>query len=123
MSYLQPSQLNNYFKKSPRTYQEMLQCFKSYCNDHQQPTFVSVQSSFHPYHNGPEHRYLLQQSGCQVKSIEIENSQAKYMSVVLDNGTFDSKTKFYELEQFGKYKDIETFECLPNFKIKVLEKI
>ncbi|MFA5194155.1 MAG: hypothetical protein WC740_25895, partial [Verrucomicrobiia bacterium] len=122
-SYLTPSQLNSYFKKAPRTYTEMTQCFQKYCQTHPKPTFVTVQSSFHPYHNGPEHRYLLQQSGCTVKSIETENGQAKYMSVVLDNGSFDSKTNFYELELFGKYKDVETFDCLPNFKIKVLEKI
>lgn len=54
---------------------------------------------------------------------ETENGQAKYMTVVLDGGSFNSKTTFYELDLFGKYKYIETFECLPNFEIKVLEKI
>jgi hypothetical protein len=122
-SYLTTNQLNSYFKKAPRTYTEMSQCFQKYCQTHQEPTFVTVQSNYHPYHNGPEHRYLLQKYGCKVKSIETENGQAKYMTVVLDNGTFDSKTTFYELELFGKFKDIETFDCLPNFKIKALEKI
>ncbi len=121
--YLKPSLLVAYFKKAPRTYAEMTQCFQSFCRVHSDPTFVSVQSSFHPFHNGPEHRFLLKNAGCLIKEIETENGQAKYMSVVLDNGSFDSRTNFYELELFGKYKDIETFQCLPNFEIKVLEKI
>lgn len=123
LSYLSSTQLNYYFNKAPRTYNEMSLCFKRYCQSHQDSTFVTVQSNYHPFHNGPEHRYLLQKSGCNIKSIETENGQAKYMTLVLDNGNFDNKTNFYELEQFGKYKDLETFDCLPNFKIKVLEKI
>jgi hypothetical protein len=121
--YLQPLPLNSYFKDASRTYSQMQTCYKNYCQTHPDPTFVSVQSNFHPFHNGPEHRYLLRNALCNVKEIETENGQAKYMSVILDNGTFDEKTNYYELELFGIYKDIETFDCLPNFKIKVLEKI
>jgi len=121
--YLKPSLLATYFIKAPRSYQDMAQCFQKYCEIHHEPTFVSVESSYLPFHNGPEHRYLLHKSGCNVKSIETENGTAKYMTVVLDDGTFDSKTTFYELNLFGQYKDIETFKCLPNFEIKVLEKL
>jgi len=118
--YLQPSRLEKYFTPASRTLSQMEKCFTDFCHDFTEPTFVSVQSNFHPFHNGPEHRYLLKRAGCQIKNIETENAQAKYMSVILDDGNFDSKTNYYELELFGKYKEIKTYDCQPNFKIKVL---
>ncbi len=121
--YLSPTSLKNKFAPAPRTYNQLITCFKNYCQKYPQFTYVSAQSNYHPYHNGPEFRFLMRQNGCSIKDIETENNQAEYMSVILDNGTFSSKTNFYELELFGQYKDIDTFNCLDNFKIKVLEKI
>jgi len=118
--YLQPKRLQSYFAPASRTLSQMEKCFTDFCHDFTEPTFVSVQSNFHPFHNGPEHRYLMEQAGCQLKNIETENGQAKYMSVVLDDGNFDSKTNYYELELFGKYQEFKTYDCQPNFKIKVL---
>ncbi|HAP37902.1 hypothetical protein A2367_02435 [Candidatus Shapirobacteria bacterium RIFOXYB1_FULL_38_38] len=121
--YLNPSQLNFHFRPAPRTYSQMQQCFQNYCSQLKSSTFVSVQSSFHPFHNGPEHRYLMRQSGCRVLDIETQNSQTNTMSVILDNGSFDDKTNYYELELFGKFKQSDSFNCLPNFSILTLEKI
>jgi hypothetical protein len=120
--YLQTPIVNSYFKRSPRTYSELTTCFKKYCDQFEEPTFVTVQSSFHPYHNGPEHRYLLSKLGCNVQEIEQNRSAAKYMTVVLDNGTFNSNTKYYELELFGNYRVIMEEACQGNLKIVTLEK-
>lgn len=121
--YLSPQKLTIYFQPSPRTYQEMNTCFQKYCQQHLENTYVSVQSNLYPYHYGPEHRYLMKLNGCHVKHIETENNQANLMAVVLDNSTFSDQTKYYELDLFGKHKQISTFDCLPNFQIVTLEKI
>ncbi len=121
--YLHPTILSQYFKPSPRTYNQIVNCYKTYCSTLNEPTFVSVQSNFHPFHNGPEHRYLMSQNGCDVKSIETENGSAKYMTVVVDNGSFDENTKYYELDLFGKYKNTSKLNCLTNFQIVTLEKL
>ena len=123
ITYLQPNQTREYFKPASRTYNQMQQCFQQYCDMFKQPSFVSVQSGFLPFHNGPEHRYLLKQAGCNIKDIETENGLANYMTVVVDNSTFDDNTKYYELDLFGKFKTISTLDCLPNFQIKTLEKL
>jgi len=120
--YLNPQLLKDYFKDAPRTYQQMTTCFEQYCSKFKDSTFVSVQSNFHPFHNGPEHRYLMSKFGCNVKAIETENGQAQFMTVILDSGTFDDRTNYYELELFGKYKQISETTCLPNFKILTLKK-
>lgn len=67
--YLKSSVLSIYFKEVPRTYTEMTKCFQNYCDVHHEPTFVSVESSYLPFHNGPEHRYLLRNSGCNIKDV------------------------------------------------------
>ncbi|MDD2224776.1 MAG: hypothetical protein PHP97_01285 [Candidatus Shapirobacteria bacterium] len=115
--YLTPANLNSYFQKAPRTYSQMEQCFKEYCQKNPEPINVSVSSSYHPYHNGPEHRYLLKKSGCNVQVLE-DGQKAKTMALVLDNNTFDpEKSNFYELSLFGPYQTRDTFNCLPNFQI------
>lgn len=115
--YLSPLKLNSYFQKAPRTYFEIEKCFKDYCQKYPEPINVAVTSSFHPFHHGPEHRYLLKKSGCNVQVLE-EGQKAKNMALVLDSGTFDpNKSKFYELDLFGPYKTGDTFNCLSNFQI------
>lgn len=121
--YLRPPIISNYFIPAPRTYNQMLDCFHQVCSQIHVPVFVSVQSDFHPYHHGPEHRYLLQVSGCQVKSIEDEPEAASVMALVLDNSSYDpDKTKFYELDLFGPSHVTHTFNCLPNFQTLILQK-
>lgn len=120
--YGQPMQILGYFKPAPRTYEQMDWCFKQFCSNFKEPVFVSVQSNLYPYHFGPEHRYLMIKNGCNVKSIEKDAKAAKFMAVVLDSGSFSDQTRYYELELFGKYKQIETQNCQPNFGIVLLEK-
>ncbi|MEK7527717.1 MAG: hypothetical protein AAB574_01680 [Patescibacteria group bacterium] len=120
--YLKPATLQNYFKPARRTYAQMNQCAKDFCQNFKEPIFVSTQASFHSFHNGPEHRYLLRKNGCNVRDIETENGQAQYMAVVIDDSSFSSRTTYYELELFGKFTDRKTIDCLPNFKIKVLKR-
>jgi len=120
--YLNPSRLKNYFQPAQRTYAQMDQCAKDFCQNFKEPIFISTQASFHTFHNGPEHRYLLRKNNCTVKDIETENGQAQYMAVIIDDSSFSPQTTYYELELFGKFMDRETIDCLPNFKIKVLKR-
>lgn len=118
--YLSPLNLVPYFSKAPRTYASMEKCFIDYCQKNKEPINVAVTSTFHPFHNGPEHRYLLKKSGCDVKILE-EGQKAKTMALVLDNGAFDpKKSKFYELDLFGPYKVGDSFNCSLNFRIQNL---
>src|SRR3989339_823435 len=121
--YLTPSRLSAYFKPAIRTYEQMTQCFDTVCKEIKEPIFESVQAGFHPYHNGPEHRVMMKQAGCQVKYIENEPSSASLMAVVLDNSTFElGKTSYKELTLFGKAKEIKRYNCQENFQVVVLEK-
>jgi len=121
--YLQPKQLVSYFKDAPRTYAQMDSCFRNFCSQFKKPLFVSVQSSLYPYHYGPEHRYLMEKNGCQVRAIEEGGSNAENMAVVLDSGSFSDKTRYYELDLFGKFKVDSRFDCQSNFGIVLLSKI
>lgn len=120
--YLRSNYLTSYFKPARRTYTQMQQCFANYCSSFKESTFVSVQSGFLPFHNGPEHRYLMKLAGCKVVDIETENGTAQYMTVVVDDSTFGAKTSFYELDLFGKHQEVSRTKCLPNFEIVLLKK-
>jgi len=121
--YLNPKKILSYFKPAPRTYQQMASCYQSFCQKHSQALFVSVNSTYHPYHNGPEHRYLLALSGCQVVDIENNPGLANYMAVISDGGTYQhGQTKYHELTIFGKSQEIETFTCQPNLSIHLLQR-
>lgn len=41
----------------------------------------------------------------------------------IDNGIFDSKTKYYELDLFGKNKEVSRLKCQDNLEVVTLEKI
>ncbi len=99
-----PNQILSYFSPAPRTYEQLMACFQNYCQTNKTPTFVSVQSEYHPFHNGPEHRYLLQKSGCIVYNIEDDSNKTNQMTVVVDGGQFSpEKTSYNELTTFGPY--------------------
>jgi hypothetical protein len=121
--YLNPKLLNEYFKPAIRSYSQMDECLKKYCQQNLEPTFVSVNSNIYPYHFGPEFRYLMSKNNCKVKAIEKDNDKANFMTVILDTGTFDSKTKYYELDLFGKNKEVSRLKCQENLEIVTLEKI
>ena len=121
--YLTPVRLTAYFKPAIRTYEQMRECFATVCKEIKDPIFESVQAGFHPYHNGPEHRVMMKQAGCQVKYIENEPSSASLMAVVLDSSTFENgKTAYNELTMFGKAKEVKRFNCQENFGVVILEK-
>ena len=121
--YLQPKKIQSYFKPAPRTYQQMTDCYSQVCQKEKETLFVSVQSSYHPYHHGPEHRYLLQKAGCQIANIEKSPNATNKMALVIDGGEYEhQKTKFYELELFGNSEIKNIYECQPNFKVYILEK-
>ncbi|MBI2465080.1 hypothetical protein HYV64_02955 [Candidatus Shapirobacteria bacterium] len=122
-NYLQPAQLETYFQPAPRTYSQMVSCYTSYCHQFKEPTFVSVQSGILPFHNGPDHRYALSRSGCKILDIETQNGASKYMSVIVESSNFDTKTNYYELDLFGKHKEINRLNCQPNLEVVTLEKI
>ena len=113
----------NTFRPATRTYAQMLSCFDKVCSEIKEPIYVSVQADFHPYHNGPEHRYMLKQSGCRVEYIENDPNKAKLMAVVEDGSTYvHGKTSFNELTMFGKSKEMKRFNCQPNFGVVILTK-
>lgn len=121
--YLNPSQIQGYFKPAIRTYDQMTQCFSQVCSQVKEPIFVSVQASFHPYHNGPEHRFMMKRAGCDVRYIEDDPNSAKLMAVVLDDSSFtNGETTYNELTMFGKSKEIKRYNCQPNFGVVILKK-
>jgi hypothetical protein len=120
--WLQPKSLKSYIKPAPRTYSQMDSCFQKFCSQFRESLFVSVQSDLYPYHYGPEHRYLMLKNGCLVKNIEENPSSAEYMAVVLDNGTFSQKTRYYELDLFGTFQEVRRLHCQPNFGIVLLKR-
>ena len=122
--YINPQTISSYFSSAPRTYQQMSSCYQKFCQTHTQALFVSVNSIYHPYHNGPEHRYLLAKNGCNVIDIENYPDQANHMAVISDGGTYQhNQTKYHELTMFDKSEEIETFTCQPNLSIHLLKKI
>lgn len=120
--YLQPKQLISYYKPAPRTYFQMDSCFRTFCAKFKKPIFVSVISSLYPYHYGPEHRYLLMKNGCKVRHIEKDSNAAGHMVVVEDGADLSADTTYYELELFGKNREIASHRCQKNFGIVLLEK-
>jgi hypothetical protein len=122
--YLTPIFKNQYFQKAPRTYEEMNQCFLSFCQNFKKPIYVSVVSSFHHlFHYGPEHRYLLKKNGCFVYNIEENQSQSDLMLVVLDSSDFNKESKYYELDLFGPYEIIKKHYCQKNFGYVLIRKL
>lgn len=123
-SSLRPKILATYFGSAPRTYDQMKSCFQIYCQNNHESTFVSVQSIYHPFHYGPEHRYLLNKAGCVVKDIEDGSTTAKQMTVVVDGGDFvPHQTSYNELSLFGPYQVKNIFKCQRNFQLYQLIKI
>jgi hypothetical protein len=111
------------FVKAPRTVADMQACYQTFCSSIRDPVYVSMESGLLPFHNAPEHRYLMIKSGCNVKDIIKTQSEAEYMAVVADSATYDhSKTAYHELTLFGPSREIDVVECSPNLKVHVLKK-
>lgn len=121
--WLSPSILKNHFKPASRTPNQTIQCAKSFCQKEKDPIFVTVQANNHPYHYGPEFRFLLKDQGCQVHNIEKEPDKAQKMAVVIDNSSYKhQETSFYELDLFGLSNQESVFTCQNNLKIHILSK-
>jgi len=121
--WLQPNIIQLYVQPPPRTIDEMKSCYQQFCYQHQQPLYVSMESGLLPFHNGPEHRYMLSVSGCQTLNITEHQDQAPYMAVIADSATYEhGKTAYYELTQFGPAEEVEQITCSPTLKIHLLRK-
>lgn len=123
--WLWPVVRGQYWQKPWRTMADLESCGQLVCSQVKQPVFVSTQSSFHPFHNGPEWRFIFAKKGCQVKAIETENGQAQTMLVVADNGEYQhGKTSYNELSLFDaqKARVASIMTCQPNVKVYVVER-
>lgn len=123
LAWLHPTVLQKHFIPARRSFEVLMACMRQVCEAENEPLFVSVQSSYHPYHNGPEFRFALGESGCKVKSIELEPQAAQRMTVVEDGGLYEhGKTDFYELALFGPSKVAENYNCTDDLSVVILEK-
>ncbi len=111
------------FQDSPRTYNQINQCFYQFCQNFKKPIYVSVISNFHPYHYGPEHRYLLKKNGCLVKNIEEDETTADMMMIVLDSADFNESSRYYELDLFGPFQKVKKHYCQPNFGYVLIRRL
>ncbi len=121
--WLRPQQIRAHFAKAPRTVAQLEECFRGFCAQEKDPLFVSVTSGFHPYHNGPEHRYFLKRHGCDVRDEYYDPSGANKMAVVIDSGSYEhGKTAYHELTLFGPSEESYQYSCGGNIQIDVLKR-
>jgi len=123
--WMQPGVVNKYWLTPWRTVADLSACGELVCSQIKEPVFVSTQSSFHPFHNGPEWRFIFAKSGCQVKAIETENGQAQTMLVVADKGEYHhGKTTYNELSLFEAEiaSEKEIISCSDSVRVHRLEK-
>ena len=107
-----------YFKPAERTVTQMQQCYQKFCSQEKSPIYVSLQSGILPFHNGPEHRYLLRQAGCDVKDIETDVNAANKMAIVVESSQFTfGKTDYAELSAFAPHQESGIVSCQPNLSI------
>ncbi len=112
-----------YFSPARRTVAELEGCFTQVCQHESSPLYVSEQAGFHPFHNAPEHRFLMRKVGCNIADIETQPGVAQKMAVILDDGTYEhGKTAYNELTLFGTSKEVRNYVCKENFQVRILEK-
>ena len=84
---------------------------------------MSVQAGAYPYHNGIEFQYLLRESGCQVKSLDTQNEQARVMTVFVEDSVYQhGQTAYNELTQFGASTEEQIIHCSPKLQVHVLRR-
>lgn len=116
--WILPIFTQQYFKPSVRTVTQMQECYQRYCAKEKSPIYVSLQSGILPFHNGPEHRYLLRSAGCNVKDIETENGAANKMAVVVESSEFTfGKTDYAELSAFAPKQEDSVTTCQSNLQV------
>lgn len=122
--WLPPALNGSYFKPAFRTTQQSLACAQQVCDVLTEPTFVSVQAGYHPYHNGFEFKYLLKEKGCTVYDIETEPERAEYMAVFADKSEYQhGKTAYNELTQFGESEEIDQIACEGEMRVHILQRL
>jgi hypothetical protein len=113
----------HYFTPAVRSVAEMNRCYQVVCQQEKEPLYVSLQSGILPFHNGPEHRYLLKQAGCQVKDIETDPTAANTMAVIVESSEFTyGKTNYNELTNFGPTKELTKYTCQDNLQVITLSR-
>jgi len=106
------------FKPAVRTISQMERCYNFFCKQEKAPIFVSLQSGLLPFHNGPEHRYLLKRAGCNIKNIETEVANASKMAIIVESSQFTfGQTNYSELAQFQPKKVDTVHSCEYNLQI------
>ncbi len=122
--WLKPSTIGKAYIPARRTVGQLQDCYQRFCATlSSRPLYVSMQSGLLPYHNAPEHRFLMKQSGCTVLDIESHQDQSDTMAVVVDDSTYvHGQTAYNELTLFGPSLDTGGFTCQENLSIHVLKK-
>lgn len=121
--WIQSGNINKYFYPAIRTVDQLDSCFVQVCQQIKEPVFLTVQASFHPYHVGPEFRYIAKKQGCDVKYLETDPAGASKMIVVADQSTYQSgKTDYLELRQFGPATLEKTISCQGNVNVSLIKK-
>ncbi len=121
--WLAPTVVQSYWTPARHNMRELTDCANNFCRQSDQPIFVAVQASYHPYHNGPEFRYLFKRYGCQVRNIETDSQSARQMALVIDDASYEhNKTSFNELTLLGPSSVLDTFICSKGLEIIILQK-
>ncbi|NMB57356.1 hypothetical protein GYA19_05490 [Candidatus Beckwithbacteria bacterium] len=123
--FLQPANLKDYFQPATRTAEEIVSCSEMFCSQEKEPMFVSGQSGLRDFlHNAMEFKYLFKESGCTIKDLDTQITEAQKMVVVADNATYEhNKTSFNELTQFGKSEEIKIYTCKGGIKLHILQRV
>lgn len=123
VAWLQPSWWVQYSASPLRSIETSWSCARAVCATVQEPVFVSVQAGAYPYHNGIEFQYLLRESGCQVKSLDTQNDQARVMTVFVEDSVYQhGQTAYNELTQFGASTEEQIIHCSPKLQVHVLRR-
>ncbi len=118
-----PGTISGFYKTAPHTVKEFTACAIKVCQNQTAPMYLSVQAGYHPYHMGPEFRYLFNKYGCLIKSVEYEPGTAAKMAVVVDNSTYThNQTSFNELTLFGPSQVDTTINCNQGLEVIILKK-
>lgn len=120
--WLTSPQVSKQYTPAVRTVAQMQSCYQSFCSAISEPLYVSMESGILPFHNAPEHRYLMTQAGCNTRDIIKSQTEADYMAVIADSAKYDhGQTAYYELTLFGPAKEIDVHECTSNLQIHLLK--
>jgi len=123
-SWLRPTVISSYFSSAYRSVNSSNLCAMKICQQIKEPTFVSVQSDLHPYHNGMEWKYLFLRNGCDIKELDTQITEANQMIVVVDNSKYEhGSTAYNELTQFGSSQEVKRIPCQDKLEGVILQRL